>query len=170
MNHIIANFSNWEEAETHISNLYCWSNSKSVNSVLLEEEVSLLLIAENTNAANDINQFDFGYISKVVETIDVYIEKAIEGIKKELEHNPILFGVKQEQVVDYLNIANKDFPVVMPNVTFYPNYEMYIQFYDANFPNVESGLGIGVCFEKDRVTSVDIPETDEDNMIDQDLR
>lgn len=169
MNHTIANLSNWKEIETHIGNLYCWSYTKSINSTLLEEEVSLLLIAENTAATNEINQFDFGYISQVVDNIDVYIEKAIEGIKKELEHNFAMFGIKQEQTIDYLNIANKDFPVAMPAITIYPNNEMYLQFYEANFPNVEYGLGIGVCFENDKVTSVDILESDEDNMIEQDL-
>jgi len=169
MKHEIISFTNWNEIDTQISNLFCWSYSKIVHSILLGEEVSFVLIAENTKEANDIRQFDFDYILQVAEHIDVYIEKAIEGIKKELEHNFAMFGIKQEQTIDYLNIANKDFPVAMPAITIYPNNEMYLQFYEANFPNVEYGLGIGVCFENDKVTSVDILESDEDNMIEQDL-
>lgn len=56
----------------------------------------------------------------------------------------------------------------MSNITFYPNKEMYLQFYEAYFPNVEYGLGIDVSFECDRISSIDILEADESKMIDQD--
>lgn len=169
MKHEITSLSNWNEMDTHISNLFCWSYSKIVHSILLGEEVSFVLIAKNTKEANDIRQFDFDYILQVAEHVDVYIEKAIEGIRQELEHNYAIFGIKQEQVIAYLQFKNKDFPVAMPTITFYPNREMYLQFYEADFPNVEYGLGIGVCFENDKVSSIDIPESGENNMIEQDL-
>jgi len=57
----------------------------------------------------------------------------------------------------------------MPNITFYPNKEMYLQFYEADFPNVDYGLGIGISFENDIINFVDIPEADESTIIEEDL-
>ena len=167
MNTEIENLENWKEMETHISNLFAWSYLGKINSSFLCEEVSFVLIAQNTKEANDIKQFDFDYISQVADNIDVYIEKSIEGIKQELEKNPDIFGIKQEQVSDYLKFTNKDFPVSYSNITFYPKKEFYLQFYEANFPNAEYGHGIGVSFENDIIKFVDVP--DESDMIEEDL-
>jgi len=168
MNTDIVNLENWKKMETHISNLFCWSYLKEINSSFLCEEVSFVLVAQNTKEANDIKQFDFDYISQVADNIDIYIENAIEGIKKELEKNPDKFGIKKEQVIDYLKFTNMDFPVSMPNITFYPNREMFLQFYEANFPNADYGHGIGIDFEDDIINSVEVLE-EESNMIEEDL-
>ena len=74
----IKNHKNWKKNETKISTIFFWSYSGEVNSLFLNEEVYFVLIGET----NDINQFDFNYISFVAENIDVYIENAIIGIKK----------------------------------------------------------------------------------------
>jgi hypothetical protein len=165
MNTEIVNLENWKETKTYISNLFYWNYQEKIHSSFLCEEISFALVAE----ANDIKQFDFDYISQVADNIDSYIEKAIEATKKELEKNPDMFGIEQVQVVDYSKLTNKDFPVSMPNITFYPNKEMYLQFYEADFPNVDNGLGIGIHFENDSITLVDIPEADESNIIDEDI-
>ena len=169
MNTEISNIENWKETKTNISNLFYWSYLGIINSSFLCEEVSFFLVAQNTKEANDIKQFDFNYISQIAENIDIYIEKAIEEVKKELERNPDMFGIKQEQIADYLKLTNKDFPVSVPNITFYTNKEMYLQFQEADFPNVDYGLGIGILFEKDIISSVDVLEADESNIIDEDL-
>lgn len=169
MNAEIVNLKNWKATETNISDLFCWSYSGKINSSFLRGEVSFALVAQNTKEANDIKQFDFDYILQVADNIDFYIEKAIEAIKKELEKNPGMFGVNQEQIAGYLKFSNQDFPVSMPNITFYPNKEMYLQFYEAGFPNVDYGLGIGISFGNDIINSVDIPEADESTIIEEDL-
>ena len=107
MNTKILNLKNWKETETNISNLFCWSYLGEINSSFLCEEVSFVLVAQNTKEANDIKQFNFDYISQVADNIDVYIEKAIEEIKKELGRNPDMFGIKQEQIADYLKFTLK---------------------------------------------------------------
>jgi hypothetical protein len=165
MNAEIENLENWKETKTYISNLFFWSYLGKINSTFLCEEVSFVMIAET----NNIKQFDFDYISQVADNIDIYIENAIEGIKQELEKNPEIFGIEQEQVSDYLKLTNKDFPVSYSNITFYPKKEFYLQFYEANFPNAEYGFGIGVHFENDIIKFVDIPEVDESAIIDEDL-
>ena len=165
MNAEIENLENWKETKTYISNLFFWSYLGKINSTFLCEEVSFVMIAET----NNINQFDFDYISQVADNIDIYIENAIEGIKQELEKNPDMFGIEQEQVAGYLKLTNKDFPVSNSHITFYPKKEFYLQFYEANFPNAEYGLGIGVNFENDIIKYVDIPEADESTIIDEDL-
>ena len=168
MNEIVSP-ENWKEMETHVSNLFSWSYSGKINSSFLCEEVSIVIIAHNTKETNNIKQFDFDCISQVADNIDIYIENAIEGIKQELEKNPEIFGIEQGQVSDYLKLTNKDFPVSYSNITFYPKKEFYLQFYEANFPNAEYGLGIGVNFENDIIKYVDIPEADESTIIDEDL-
>ena len=164
MNAETVNLKNWKEMKTHTGNLFCWSYLETINSLILCDEVPFVLIAEN----NEIKQFDFDYISQVADNIDFYIEMAIEEIKKELEKNPDMFGITKEQVADYLGFTNNNFPVSMPNITFYPNKEMYMQFYEANFPNAEYGFGVGIGFKKDTVSFVDVP--DSDNKIEEDLK
>ena len=169
MNTEIGNLENWKETETNISNLFCWNYIEQTHSSFLCENVSLVLVAQNTKEANDIRQFDFEYISQVADNIDVYIEKSIEEIKKKLEKNPDMFGITQEQVVAYLKFTNKDFPVSMPNITFFPDRTMYLQFYEADFPNIDYGLGIGINFENDNIIDIDIPEADERTIIEEDM-
>ena len=165
MNSEIKNHKNWKENETKISTIFFWSYSGEVNSLFLNEEVYFVLIGET----NDINQFDFDYISFVAENIDVYIENAIIGIKKELEKTPEMFGIKQEQNLHYLNFLNKEFPVSGAHITFYTDKEMFLQFYEADFPNIEYGFGIGINFKNDKIISIEIPDSDESNIIEEDL-
>ena len=165
MNSEIKNHKNWKENETKISTIFFWSYSGEVNSLFLNEEVYFVLIGET----NDINQFDFDYISFVAENIDVYIENAIIGIKKELEKTPEMFGIKQEQILHYLNFSNKEFPVSGTHITFYTDKEMFLQFYEANFPDIDYGFGIGINFKNDVIISIDVLDSDESNMIKEDL-
>ena len=165
MNSEIKNHKNWKKHETKISNLFFWGYSGEVNSSFLNEEVYFVLIGET----NDINQFDFDYISFVAKNIDIFIENAIIGIKKELEKKPEMFGIKQEQIIHYLNFSNKEFPVSGTHITFYTDKEMFLQFYEADFPNIDYGLGIGINFKNDAIISIDIPESDESTIIKEDL-
>ena len=66
MNTEIVNIENWKETETRISNLFCWNYVEQIHSSFLCENVSFVLIAQNTKEANDIEQFDFEYISQVM--------------------------------------------------------------------------------------------------------
>jgi hypothetical protein len=165
MNSEIKNCNNWIEIETKISNLFCWSYSEEINSPFINQDVNFELVAET----NNINQFDFDYISLIAKNVDTYIENAIIGIKNELKRNPKMFGMKQEQTIGYLNFANKEFPVSSPNITFYPNKEMYLRFCDADLPNIDQGVGIGIYFKNDVIDSIDIPEVDESTIIKEDL-
>ena len=73
MNTDIVNLENWKKMETHISNLFCWSYLKEINSSFLCEEVSFVLVAQNTKEANDIKQFDFDYISHINQSNIPYL-------------------------------------------------------------------------------------------------
>ena len=156
----LENIGHWKEIATNISNLFMWSYLSEIHSEFLGTEASFVLIADQTKKGNDIGQFDFQYISKVADHIDAYIEKSIEGIKLELAQNPDAFGIKKEQITDYLEIPNKEFPVSMPNFTFYPGKDIFLQFYEADFPKADYGFGIGVSFKEDVIVSIDVLDSD----------
>lgn len=161
----IENINNWKESQTNTSDLYMWVYVSKMHSAFLNAEMDFLLISDYEKPDKDINQFDFQYIAQVAESLDTYIERAIESIKEELAKNPDDFGIKKEQVAGYLKIPNKDFPVAKPNVIFYPGKEMFLQFYEAGFPNADYGAGIGITFKNDMTVDVWVVVNDESNVI-----
>ena len=70
------------------------------------------------------------------------------------------------EIVNLKNWKEMETLVSMPHITFYPHKEMYMQFYEANFPNAEYGFGVGIGFQKDTVSFVDVPNSD--NEIEED--
>lgn len=160
MNIEIANLENWKEQSASPSNFFVWTYCyERIYSSLCEEIVSLALCAEDIR---DLQQFDFDYVSQVADHVDLYIQKAFDGIKAELVKNPDLFGIKPEQVSIYLKNSNKDFRVSIPVFMISPKNEIDLQFIEANFPNVEYGHGIMVHFENDTVKSVEVVGSDEE--------
>ncbi|MCL2637794.1 MAG: hypothetical protein FWD48_05420 [Oscillospiraceae bacterium] len=155
MNNKILDKNNWIQSTEKNIGLFVWHYSDEIYSSVYGE-VPVHLYADSKKDKNDINQFNFKYILQVANSIDDYFNKAIESIKDELSKKPAEFGINETQIADYLKLPIEEFPVSSPRLMFYTEKNIFIQYHYADFPTVEYGPGIGVTFENDVVTSVEI--------------
>jgi len=167
MNKDISNINNWKQQETRISNLFYWTYQLDVKSSFPYEEIYVELIADNAPEGNNINLFDFRFISSIIDNIDIYFEIAINGIKEEMKKDCAAFGITIESIVKYRELSPISFPVVQPYIIFYRDGTWMIRFAEADFPTVDYGLGIGITFDQKTITDISILDSDE--MIEEDI-
>ncbi len=163
----INNINNWKQEDTRIKDLYYWIYQKDLKSSFPFEETSVEFIADHALEGNDINLFDFNFISSIIQTIDTYFEIAINGIKEEINKDHTLFGITQKKTAEYLNMPAISFPVNQPSILFYRDGTWMIRFAEADFPTVDYGLGIGITFDRKKITDISILDSDE--IIEEDI-
>lgn len=161
MNREIFDLNNWRQEETRISDLYYWIYKLDIKFTFPYQETFIELIADHEVKGEDITQFDFDFISDIIDNIDLYFEKAIIGIKGEIKKDPDSFGLSENEISIYEQMDTRNFPVNQPNIVFYRNAEWMIRFAEADFPTVDYGLGIGITFKKEAITDISILNSDE---------
>lgn len=131
-------------------NNFIWTTSICSSNIIFSEKIPINIFTKDCKIPSDLIEL----VETIVLNIDKYLEISVGFIKKTLIEQKEKYKIREDEK-DYLSLNLKDFPINVPELTFWEgSFEWIIRFAEGRF-NICDPFGIAVTFSSINPISVD---------------